>query len=197
MLRAAVAAKTPLGVKAKEAMDKVKPSCMESYWGFTVLLCVLSLEMANMILCYNISGRTCFWWLGCWDYRWSDEKTILSERFHSWWFPKNCGPSTEGMTLLEIWVSFVWNIGLMSNRVTRFNALFYVLFIYIFWTCFFFLCSLMRCWINREWKLIRCSILQLTMQSLRSELLVAGYTHPVAEHTTQNLPLLRFLGLMM
>jgi len=28
MLRAAVAAKTPLGVKAKEAMDKVRPVCI-------------------------------------------------------------------------------------------------------------------------------------------------------------------------
>jgi len=41
MLRAAVAAKTPLGVKAKEAMEKVKPSCMESYLG---IYCVYSVE---------------------------------------------------------------------------------------------------------------------------------------------------------
>lgn len=93
MLRAAVAAKTPLGVKAKEAMNKVRSFCIESQ------LRHLPREIANMILCYNFAGRTCFWWLGCWHYRWSNEKTFMSERFHSWWFSKNCGPSTEGMTL--------------------------------------------------------------------------------------------------
>ena len=105
--------------------------------------------------------------------------------------------------VFDIWVtkcvSFVWKLGLCiyKNRITWLYALFYMLFIYIFWICFFFICSLMRCCKNKELKLIRCSILQLMMQSLRSELLVAGYTHPVAELTIQNFPLQRFLVLMM
>jgi hypothetical protein len=46
---------------------------------------------------------------------------------------------------------------------------------------FLSLFSLIRCWRRRESKLIRCSTLQLMMQSCRGELLIDGYTHPVVE----------------
>lgn len=60
MLRAAVAAKTPLGIKAKEAMDKV---------GFFYIVCLLLVVMVNNVVLvfdakrifYNgFAGRTCF-----------------------------------------------------------------------------------------------------------------------------------------
>ena len=57
MLRAAVAAKTPLGIKAKEAMDKVKfvsTTCMEFLMVRTRLL------MTNEVFCDGFSGWTCF-----------------------------------------------------------------------------------------------------------------------------------------
>ena len=57
MLRAAVAAKTPLGIKAKEAMDKVKfisTVCLD------ILMVLTRLQLTNEVFCYCFSGRTCF-----------------------------------------------------------------------------------------------------------------------------------------
>lgn len=48
MLRAAVAAKTPLGVKAKEAMDKVK---FLSYCYFHCQSCLLCLFIVFSVVC--------------------------------------------------------------------------------------------------------------------------------------------------
>ena len=57
MLRAAVGAKTPLGIKAKEAMDKVKfisTVCLD------ILMVLTRLQLTNEVFCYCFSGRTCF-----------------------------------------------------------------------------------------------------------------------------------------
>ena len=57
MLRAAVAAKTPLGIKVKEALDTVKfvsTTCLDILMGLTRLL------WTNEVFCNCFSGRTCF-----------------------------------------------------------------------------------------------------------------------------------------
>lgn len=55
MLRAAVSAKTPLGIKAKEAMDKVETHlCMFLYRKIFPLYCVL-LSPTELLICYNVT----------------------------------------------------------------------------------------------------------------------------------------------
>lgn len=61
MLRAAVAAKTPLGIKAKEAMDAVRPfSVLPCLWICCVTFYAPTREIVNVTLCDYYSGTTRF-----------------------------------------------------------------------------------------------------------------------------------------
>lgn len=60
MLRASVAAKTPLGIKAKEAMDAVRPFEILSFlWIIYITFCTSIRDSAHA-LCDYFSGTTCF-----------------------------------------------------------------------------------------------------------------------------------------
>lgn len=97
MLRAAVVAKTPLGIKAKEAMDNVSNSWFfEMGNNFLMLFWVLAFLFVNNVIFMIFTGSTCVGWLSCWHNWWSNEETFMSKRLHSWWFPKDSGSSRKG-----------------------------------------------------------------------------------------------------
>lgn len=63
MLRAAVAAKTPLGIKAKEAMDKVKLilNLTHVYHSFLIVCVCFPFFYDNLCASFlTVTGRTCF-----------------------------------------------------------------------------------------------------------------------------------------
>ena len=198
MLRAAVAAKTPLGIKAKEAMEKVS-----SFW-YTILPVLLLFhsvcfhKIDNLTLHYKIFRENLFlmtWLLASLMKQWRNHhvrKVSFLMVFQELW--------SKHRRYCLVWhlnysVSFFclnyWDCVCKSRMIELFAILLLTMDLP------FFLFSLMRCCRNRVLKLTKCSILQLMTQSLRSELLDAGYTHPVAEPTIQSLLLPRFLGLMM
>lgn len=62
MLRAAVAAKTPLGVKAKEAMDKVDFSSCFLLWVYSNFIFAISLKFL-IVLCSRVNLCLMTWLL--------------------------------------------------------------------------------------------------------------------------------------
>lgn len=111
MLRAAVAAKTPLGIKAKEAMNNVSGS---QFWGWVtnfVMLFQVFFSFGEWCPFWVIfTGWTCVGWLSCWYNWWSNEETFMSKRLHSWWFPKDSGSSRKGCPTL-------WNICIVTSHL--------------------------------------------------------------------------------